>query len=789
MQYFTTLNNPNENTKKQLEKLIKVTSKFFTVNNYTYTLYTYTVKTPKNKFEDDVYGQNPELLQYLPRACSILVRDNKIINLIEGPKKFSGKLSIDEDPEDNQDLIVAKDNQIYDHNKIISLAKSRCLEIVETEKANGKFAICKIIFDNNQKLLLVGSKNNHFLLTFENIDEFISMQNLNEISIGILTDIKNNWIKLNSQELIDLFTSGYSLAGELCDGQHFTPGDNTISWFGFFKSGQALDTIKSLDLLNSCGLKTVEYRKVFDISMNVDDLDSVFFASRCKNTEGSVLRCSNIQTGEIVLVKTKSVSYIVKRFMRQVLLKGYKEISQVINRFIQAQSYHGLCTSACIRISKQLIAFGFWMMNKKYPCTVLGVTKVVSVKGQLPNGFNIYWTEWIKSTGSPDIVISLEDFGFFSETEYLLNTELYQHRTFSNPAIVIFFQGLQGSGKSTIGAEVCNQLKQSGITAEYIEQDDYWGETLACQGALYHLIASNSGPQVICVTRCNANVSQYKKYIDIAHRLPSIVSFVSPNNFGPLYLTVSLAGIINRSNCGDKFMIGRFEYPFNEVINFTIKNFNEFEIVSNSKHFNMFNVDNNLEEKAIQAIKSNQHIEEFVKTNFVALNKLRIPINTISTQIIAHIKNLIKGCISNVIPNYNPNYIGLAVNPTDKLSLTEFINLHSTELGVIYNHHCTLEFCGKKPKEITPDTIFPGQIVTAHINKLVIRMSDNACAFKIDKLFFENKELKLNIQAHITGKIPFNEKPACSHSFINLTDNQVKIIDFNKILDLTCFWL
>lgn len=185
-----------------------------------------------------------------------------------------------------------------------------------------------------------------------------------------------------------------------------------------FKSGQALDTIKSLDLLNSCGLKTVEYRKVFDISMNVVDLDLVFFASRCKNTEGSVLRCSNIQTGETqtgetILVKTKSVTYIVKRFMRQVLLKGYKEISQVINRFIQAQSYHGLCTSACIRITKQLIAFGFWMMNKKYPCTVLGVTKVVSVKGQLPNGFNIYWTEWIKSTGSPDIVISLEDFGFF----------------------------------------------------------------------------------------------------------------------------------------------------------------------------------------------------------------------------------------------------------------------------------------------------------------------------------------------------------------------------------------
>lgn len=233
MQYFTDLNKLNNNTKTKLEKLIKINCKNFTVNDYTYTLYTYTVKTPKNKFEDDVYGQNPELLQYLPRACSILVRDNKIINSLEGPKKFSGRTNIDEDPEDDQDITVVKDNQIYDHNKIISWAKSRCLEIVETEKANGKFAICKIIFDNNQKLLLAGSKNNHFLLTYENIDENISMQNLNDISIGILTDIKKNWVGINSLELIDLFNSGYSLAGELCDGQHFTPGDNTISWFGF----------------------------------------------------------------------------------------------------------------------------------------------------------------------------------------------------------------------------------------------------------------------------------------------------------------------------------------------------------------------------------------------------------------------------------------------------------------------------------------------------------------------------------------------------------------------------
>ena len=67
----------------------------------------------------------------------------------------------------------------------------------------------------------------------------------------VLLDIKNNWEKLNSHEIINLFNSGYSLAGEFCDGQHFTDGDNTISWFGFFKSGQTMDTIESLNLLNT----------------------------------------------------------------------------------------------------------------------------------------------------------------------------------------------------------------------------------------------------------------------------------------------------------------------------------------------------------------------------------------------------------------------------------------------------------------------------------------------------------------------------------------------------------
>ncbi len=800
MEYFIKLKNINGQF-TQLEKQIKTNCKDFQINKTKYKLFTYTLNLPKNKFEDDIYSSNPNLLKYLPRACSILVRDNQIIDSIEGPEKFSGKSDIDEDPEDNQDELIGKSTGIYDHNKIISWANGKSLEIIETEKANGKFAICKIIFDGEQKLLLAGSKNNHFVISWEQINQTIEKEKSNDIIVGILSDIKTHWDKLNSEELLSLFSTGYSLAGELCDGQHFTPGDNTISWFGFFKSGQALDTIKSLGLLNAIGLKTVEFAKVFDSSMELDKIDNVFLASRCKNTEGSVLRCVNTKSGETVLVKTKSVSYIVKRFMRQVILRGYKDIERIRTRFVQAQKYHGLGTKASIRVTNQLIEFAFWMMGKKYPCTVLGVTKVMSVKGQLSNGFNTYWTQWMDETDNSDISIGLEDFGDFSEQEYLAGTLLYKPRAWANPAIVIFFQGLQGSGKSTVGAEICSELAKAGKSSQYIEQDDYWGDTLACQGALHHAIGSDLGPEIILVTRCNANQSQYKRYLDIAQKLPCVISFVSPNNFGPLYLMISLAGIVNRSNTGDKLMVGRFEYPFGEVVGFTFKNFNEFEQVSNSKKFDLFVDNSELATQATQIVKSHQSaqsaqliqlIEKFVKANSEKLNGLRLPVKQICNQILTHINNLSNRSLdshTHVVINPNPMYIGLAVEPTDKLELDTIVNTHFPTPGTIYNHHCTLEYFGGKTKVVPgPNHMLPGQIVTAEIIGLVIRKSDNACAFKIGKLICQGKEIKLKHQPHITGKIPLGEKPACSNSFVGLANEQVKFINWNKTLNLTCFW-
>ena len=56
-----------------------------------------------------------------------------------------------------------------------------------------------------------------------------------------------------TEQILQIFNQGWSLAGEFCDGQHFTDGDNTISWFGFFKNGISMDFCKicaNMNILN-----------------------------------------------------------------------------------------------------------------------------------------------------------------------------------------------------------------------------------------------------------------------------------------------------------------------------------------------------------------------------------------------------------------------------------------------------------------------------------------------------------------------------------------------------------
>ena len=747
-----------------------------------YTIHTYTVNVPKNKFEDDIYSSNPNLLKVLPRACSILVHSNSIISLLEGPTKFSGRTEIDEDPEENQPEVssVKKANTIYNHSIIMDWAKNHVLEIVETEKANGKFAICQIITHLGQKLILCGSKNNHILTNIDGIDSLLQTEN--EIMKSILLDIRTNYEKLLS--LSDLFAQGYSIAGELCDGQHFTDGDNTISWFGLFRNGIPLD---DLSIFQQYGLKSVPFSTVFTALNDVSELDNVFLASRCKPNEGSVLRCRNIShPNTVVLVKTKSINYIVKRFTRQILLRGYKDIERLRDRFVDAHHYHGLSTEASIRITRQLYEFCMWMMEKEYPCSVLGHQTVTSVRGQLPNGFNTYW-KYFLNEGNKDIVVTPNDFGSsFDQEQYLNETVLYQKRTYDNPAIVVFLQGLQGSGKSSIG-DYCSKFfsgQRYNTRCEYIEQDMYWGDTNACQGALYHMIASAGGPKIIFVTRCNMNPQQYFRYLEICHRLPTVVTFFSPQTVDPLYFMISMASIMTRSQDGDRLMIGRFDLPIKDVVTFSRTNFDSFVPQTTHNVYSTFEPDSELLEESKKAFRDSNTIIEFVRNHRELLMARRYPIHLVCEPIIQTVQLLLDGTYEvtpDIVCPSKPIYIGGAVSMFDTGILDSILDAHLIK-GVTYLNHMTTHFC-EKGKSIPANTILPGQKLQRMINALVIRKSDGAAAFRIAP---EQGDSKDNL--HITARIPSGLTPVVSNSFVGLTDERVKIIPMTIPVKLTGFW-
>lgn len=769
-----------------------------------FTQYTYSIATTKKgptQFEDYIYNNYPILVSAISRGFSIIVKNDKIISVLEGPIKFSGKTAVDEDPEDNQEETQDTiDTSIYDHKKILKWASRKELEIIETEKANGKFVIFKIVLVNGVFYLHTGSKNKHLFFPLDKLDFYIASLDSGLIISSILSDVKSNINKIFKPELLDKFAQGYSLCGELCDGQHFMSGDNTVSWFGLFKSGHSMKTLECFEFIKDIGLKTVEWSTVYTAESDLSTLDNVFIASRCKLNEGSVLRCRNTVTNEIILVKTKSVSYITKRFMRQSIIKGYAYmVDSVKKRFIDAQKYHGLNTSASIRMCNQLSKFGFWLMDKEYPVSVLGHVPVNSIRGCLPNGFSYYWNKYLAETEDNEQVFTFEDFGDFDECAFSSSTEPYVSRNYTNPAIVLFLQGLQGSGKSTLGQHVKYELEKTGKKVVIVEQDRFYGCTISCQGYLFHNIKNSLGPDIILVTRCNANPKQYERYLQICHKLPSLVSFAVPHCVDELYLGVCLEGVLNRSSSGDLMIVGRKEYPIEEATEFIFGNYRDFKRQRTNNEIHVYTPDDKLLDLAkktySQSIKTknNKVYTDWVIANKDELHEIRCSIPALGNEIIKIINKTSNG--ENLILNDKPMYIGLGVQENDRANLINFIKLHNSIIDYskssTYIHHCTQLYLGGK--DIIPKNksyCKPLDYVDAVIDGLIIRKIDGACCFRIKKnsLMIGKDKIELDQIPHITGIIPYNEKPAISNQFIGSENHSVKFVPMNYSLVLVGFY-
>ena len=723
---------------------------------YGFTIMTYKIKSKTS--DDKIYLDNPKLVDILPRAYSLVFKDSKLIKSIMGPKKFSGLTKFDDDEEEGY---------IKSNKEIYGWESKNILQIIRTDKENGKFVIFSLFEFEDKDYIIAGSKNNHFILLLDDIRS--SCDYPNDTIKSIFIDIGDNFEKLYrlKEELKTL-----SLCGELCDGKHFTDGDNKIHWFGMFNDGNALDQLETLNFLKSRDLQIVNYEEITDIK-----IDNVLNLSKCFNNEGSVLYFRNIITNKTILIKTKSIIYICKRFIREKLKNGYMNIEKIKQRFIDAIDYHCLKTTSAIRITKILMNFGIWLMNNKYPCNVIACADDTKF------GFNHYWKEYVKT--NEDIVITPDDFGSFDKDEYLNSEDLqlYPLRHITDMPLVIFTQGIQGSGKSSI-AKLLNGL--------IVEQDDFNGCTFATQGYLYHSIRNNNSPNIIIVSRCNCNKNQYNKYLQIALNEKCPVIFIAPNITNDLYLAISLAGIIKRTEKEylDKskplLKIGNNYLDMKEVFKFTIDNYKNLDIHKNAIRYNYMD---SLEDFNMEIINNYAYLDkymEYIINNVDKLCNMRVPLDIIKNDILEKINNNSDKFLNAIIskPLNEVLYIGCFLDKDNitilKNKIKEFYGDINTDN--IKCEHLTQIYLNKQ--NIKDFDYLPNySIVKIIVDKLVIRKSDNMSALRCHVYSNDNIVSIYSRKPHITAYVPDGCRAFMSNEFVMLEDDSVIVHDFNITLD------
>ena len=789
--------------------------------------------------EDQLYAKYPLLLNNISRGFSIVTTtDNptEIITVLEGPRKFTGRSTIDEDVDEGEiedESSIIDVDKIYDHSKIVSWAQENQLQITQTEKLNGKYASFRIFSHQDNQYIIYGSKNYHLIepvSEFERISASAKTFGFKTTGMSITDSIKysiaRNITSFISPECINLFNTGYTLVGELCDGQHFVSGDGWVYWFGAFNNSAPLDNNITLPLLAKLNIPVVSHKIVYDNTINtVDELDNIFALSKCMNNEGCVLYCRNIMTNDTVLVKTKSIQYIVKRFFRQKIIGGFRNMYNIIDRFIEAAKYHGLNTNSSIRITKQLLTFGYWLMNNNYPGFVLNVIRDDRFHNGLINGFAPYWDMFLcdNPIAHTEIIITPADFAtdsnIFNPIEYksaIMCSLTYQHKTVANMPIVVFFQSIQGSGKSFIANSTCNYLNEiyGNGTAIMLEQDQYMGCTASAQGRLFHLIRyrnnylfsnsnidDNINLKYVIISRCNANNKQYAQYLNICYEVGAPVKFIdfSDSNGAKLGFMTSLYNIIERSgglHNINKLLLGHTQLCYVDIIKALYGNTLTFEPHKNSHAINLYkslnisphgeNIENSdniynifsniydTQFNTIEGKKDNlyQSIYTFVNTDYnnrlLLLQKLRRPINDIIQDIIKFIN-----CPLNFAQLTHINYIGLFIDDMSREILNECVKLHFEHYNSNkynkYIDHITIYHSSNGDKNIIGCKL--PQINTKcsfNVEKLIIRKYDGLSCITVKNITDINGNIikTVNNYPHITLYTPYGISPMVSNSMI-----------------------
>lgn len=758
------------------------------------SFYTYTVgskvKKGRGPSEDELYAGNPWLLEHIPRGFTLFVPEgtDEIVSL-SGPLKFSGKSVVDEDEMDGAA------SGIFNLGKVLGWEKSGVLRITRLTKANGKFAIVRVVEIDGVLYIFGGSKNCHKMCEFTQEAMKESIAEWHAAGFELVADIFRCFLE-KFEELKELYYAGhfkdYSLVGEYCDGLHLTPLDDGdiahIEWFSLFGRGGVIPGGKVMGVIYTlwdAGLRTVDFETV------KGSVEDALRLARCGLDEGNVLYFENTSTGEVQLCKSKAVFYILCRMFRQILTKGAGTWTAFVHRVWETMDYHFLSLNALEKVFPFFWDFLGWMYAKGYPFEALEfMDSANSSRGEIGmTGFGNFMKVFMSETGK-SLVFVPEDFR--SEDEKVQFTDYRRKVAFvertskevgvDKMPLVIFTQAFQGSGKSTISAEVCRMLCMCGVKACYVEQDWHYGNTKTCRAYLRHCIVERDY-DVIIVSRCNINANQYGTYLNICHSVGARVVFMTPrhHNCG-LAVAVALAGIYNRSDEGDRLIAGRVSHSKENVLEFLGAFAKDYEKHTQAVEFDLYaeefgkkkeefgHNDFNMEE--IDAAVSKPGVQYFMK--------LRRSVEDIAYDIVQKILHGLT--IDDMVVCPKTSRVSFCVRNEDKEKLYDLVG-EKSDNGTFACDHVTQIYYGGKKVEMTP--VPPGKIVNAHICALVSSLN-GAMAFDVDRLEVDGMEVCVNSRKpHITAWYPKGMQASDSVKFVKNTEG-VERQELDITLALNC---
>lgn len=790
--------NPNAILEKYLGEEVPETCILFVqckvVKNPLGSFYTYTVgskgKKGKGPGEDELYAKNPWLLEHIPRGFTLFVPEgsDEIVSL-SGPLKFSGMSAVDEDEMDGAA------NGIFNLRKVLGWEKSDELRITRLTKANGKFAIVRVVEIDGVLHIFGGSKNCHKMCEFTHKTMEESIAEWKASGFELVADIFGCFLE-QFEELKALYDAEHfkdcSLVGEYCDGLHLTPLDDGdvahIEWFSLFGRGGVIPGGKVLDVLHTLRefrLRTVDFETVDGF------VEDALRLARCGLDEGNVLYFENTSTGEVQLCKSKAVFYILCRMFRQILTKGAGTWSAFVRRVWETMDYHFLSLNALEKVFPFFWDFLDWMYAKGYPFDALEfMDSANSSRGEIGmTGFGNFMKVFMQETGK-SLVFVPEDFR--SEDEKVRFADYRRKVAFvertskevgvNKMPLVVFIQALQGSGKSTIVAAVCRMLFMLGIKACYVEQDWHYGNTKTCREYLRHCITERDY-DVIFVSRCNINTTQYGAYLNICHNVGARVVFMTPrhHNCG-LAVAVALTGIYHRSKEGDRLIAGRVLHSKENVLEFLGAFAKDYEKHAQAVEFDLYTSEfekmmeefghNDFNMKEIDAAVSEHGVPHFM--NF------RRSVDDIAYDIVQKLLHGLRTTDMVMCPK--TSMVAFYVRNKDREMLLDLVGEQGDD-GTLACEHVTQIYYGGKKVELTP--VLHGKNVIAHICALVSGPK-GALAFDVDRLEVDDMEVSVNSRKpHITAWYPKGMQASDSVKFVKETEGvERQVLDIT--LELNC---